>query len=272
MYKSHCFIAFRLLIVLCSSQQVLCTSKQLIIIEQPSKKPIFNEKATADLCEICRHGKVDLERVKAAIKNRANPNEYEPISRWTPLHWASVYGNTDIAKYLIANGADIESKDPHDMRPLHLACIFVQPDMVKLLVGKGADTEAKTYKDETSLARALENPSAPANPDRPALYEIAECLLSKNPKLATIASKTGETPLHKVCRRHFGYTKLALLLIEYKASVDAKNAKDKTPLQLASQKGDLEMLAKLQPFSKLNTRKSESQTQPDKSRRQSSKQ
>jgi ankyrin repeat protein len=39
----------------------------------------------------------------------------------TPLHWAAYYDQTDIAKLLIAEGADVKAKDRENFTPLQWA-------------------------------------------------------------------------------------------------------------------------------------------------------
>jgi len=64
----------------------------------------------------------------------------------TLLHRAAMSGNTDIAKFLIDNGADVNAKGFKDSRPLHWACLFKQFDVAKLLLDSGADVNAFNYK------------------------------------------------------------------------------------------------------------------------------
>ena len=54
------------------------------------------------------------------------------------MHYASVYGNTDIVKYLVDNGANIEAKGCDDMTPLYVS---TKLEITKYLVDNGANID-----------------------------------------------------------------------------------------------------------------------------------
>ena len=57
----------------------------------------------------------------------------------TPLHWASGHGRVDLAKVLVAAGADIDAQRNNGNTPLHEAANYKKPDLVTYLVLQGAD-------------------------------------------------------------------------------------------------------------------------------------
>ena len=57
----------------------------------------------------------------------------------TPLHWAALYGHTDIARFFIDKGADVNTTDDEGYNPLHLAAKEGNSDTVKVLISAGAD-------------------------------------------------------------------------------------------------------------------------------------
>ena len=95
-------------------------------------------------------GRNDTELVKWALKQGANVN-IRNSSGWTPFHIACYWGYMDIVAVLVENDADIHAKDESDQTPLHLSCARGHRDVVQLLFDKGVDINAKTYKGETSL-------------------------------------------------------------------------------------------------------------------------
>jgi ankyrin repeat protein len=86
----------------------------------------------------------------------------------TPLASAAAAKRIDIARVLIANGANVNAKAANDFSPLHDAAANGNLDLVKLLLEKGADINAKTNDGKTPLAYAQEHNRA----------EVAEFLQS----------------------------------------------------------------------------------------------
>ena len=63
---------------------------------------------------------------------------FQPLIGWTPLHYASVFGNTQVTKLLIANGADVSAKTKGGHTPLGLAIECDNKETVALLRKHGA--------------------------------------------------------------------------------------------------------------------------------------
>ena len=59
-----------------------------------------------------------------------------------PLHWAALYGNTDVISILIQHGADIHGKGLLGRMPIHFACIKGEVACIAELVKLGADVES----------------------------------------------------------------------------------------------------------------------------------
>ena len=71
---------------------------------------------------------------------------------YTPLYGSIVGHHTETVKLLIANGADVNVKNPLCSRtPLHLAAAYGYRDIVELLVDKGADVNAREDDRDTPL-------------------------------------------------------------------------------------------------------------------------
>lgn len=73
---------------------------------------------------------------------------------WTPLHFAALFGQVEIAKILLDAGADLEATEQlHNSTPLLLAVRAGQEKMTALLLDKGADSDA--YDDASILDHAV---------------------------------------------------------------------------------------------------------------------
>jgi len=109
-----------------------------------------------DFFGACEQG--DLERVKRVYKKGANlkykvyePNRHYGVTEQMPIHVASQKGHTEVVKYLVENGVDIDSERDfptrdHDERytPFIDAVIHDRVETVKYLVENGADINFKT--------------------------------------------------------------------------------------------------------------------------------
>ncbi|KAI0003433.1 hypothetical protein F4779DRAFT_621915 [Xylariaceae sp. FL0662B] len=65
----------------------------------------------------------------------------------TPLHLAILHKCPDIAKDLVAAGANVDAKDFNGVMPLYLACAQKTPEMIQLLVVKSANTKDISRND-----------------------------------------------------------------------------------------------------------------------------
>lgn len=70
-----------------------------------------------------------------------------------PLFNAAQY-RPDLARVLIANGADVNATDKFGQTPLHAAVGSGRIDLVELLISRGAAINAKDGNGETPLQRA----------------------------------------------------------------------------------------------------------------------
>ncbi len=66
----------------------------------------------------------------------------------TALHWAVYWDNLDLAKALLAKGADVEAATRLGATPLYLAAVNGNAAMLRLLVEAGADPKATVLQNE----------------------------------------------------------------------------------------------------------------------------
>jgi ankyrin repeat protein len=77
---------------------------------------------------------------------------------WTALHWAAVKGNTAALRFLIRNGADVNSISTNDYNqtPLLFAINFNRINTAKILINKRADVNQKDLFGSSPLSSSLE--------------------------------------------------------------------------------------------------------------------
>ena len=93
----------------------------------------------------------DLKKVALAL-NLGLGVDAKFKCNYTPLHWAVRKDNLEITKFLIASGANVNSKDLLDRLPLHFA---VSVAIAELLISAGSDVNAKGYMGLSSLGWAV---------------------------------------------------------------------------------------------------------------------
>ena len=82
---------------------------------------------------------------------------YRETMKLTPLGSAMAIGRNDLARTLIAHGADVNVKAVNDLRPLHTAAARGNLESATLLLEHGADISATTTDGKTALAYAEEH-------------------------------------------------------------------------------------------------------------------
>lgn len=109
-----------------------------------TKPDLVNSKTSAGLTPL--HLATVLgqsETAAALIAAKADVNAKDEAGR-TPLHLAARHGSLAIAQQLLAHGAAIDEKDKEGQTPLHCAAICGQTEIAKLLVEKNAKLNEAT--------------------------------------------------------------------------------------------------------------------------------
>jgi ankyrin repeat protein len=172
-----------------------------------------------------------LELAKYLIAKGANVNELN-IQKETPLVYAAEGGHLKLAELLIAKGADVNIKTTLNAAPIHYALWADRTEVFNLLLKKGADFKLTRGEGFTMLHEAAGGASA----------EIVDLLLKKG---MTVDQKTsfGATPLHFASRH--GSEEIVSLLIKKGADVNALSQDGLWPLELAAKRGRTEVAAML---------------------------
>jgi len=95
--------------------------------------------------------KQDVAAVKQALAQEADPNGQDPEFGVTALNWASLIGNVEIARILLAGGADVNGKSRDGGGPLSGAAFMGRADVCELLINNGGDPKQKNAKGEDPL-------------------------------------------------------------------------------------------------------------------------
>jgi hypothetical protein len=107
---------------------------------------------------------------------------------------------------------------PRGQTLLHEAAMVGEAELAAVLIRSGADPDAKEAEGHTPLYRAVTG-------------DVARLLLAAGATVDVASSPTRGTALHQAARR--GYASVAQALLAHGATIDARDAKEQTPLRRA---------------------------------------
>ncbi|KAL3865615.1 hypothetical protein ACJMK2_042987 [Sinanodonta woodiana] len=152
----------------------------------------------------------------------------------TPLHFALMFGNVEIAKKLIEKGCDINlSSGRLDKTPLHISSEMGSKTIAEILIEKGADPMAKDRKGHSPMHYASMNGEK----------DIVVMLMEQNADQSEARSlkhrrkkeMKGLTPIHYAARR--GRVDVLKSLIQSGVNADLPDMYGRSPLYLAARFG-----------------------------------
>jgi ankyrin repeat protein len=159
-------------------------------------------------------------------------NARRPSDNCTPLFMSSKKGHPDVTRLLLWLRAEPNVHDKHGLTPLHLASGGGHLKVAWLLLECGADADARDKNGHTPLHLA-------SGGDH---LQIAWLLLDRAAD-ANSRNKNGDTPLHLVSEE--GHPELAWLLLDRGADENVRNKNGDTPLHLAARGGHLGVVQRL---------------------------
>lgn len=127
--------------------------------------------------------------VEALIARGAEVNATESLRGQTALMWAAVENQTDVARLLIAKGADVRAKSKAGYAPLMFAAREGHVEMARLLLDAGAEINQAAPNGATVLRMAVDGLQ----------YATAMFLLEQGAD-PNVLNKQGETALHSAIR------------------------------------------------------------------------
>ena len=117
-----------------------------VLIDSPRLKPEDrNASDESPLMMAALKGELDL--AKRLIAKGADVNK----PGWTPLHYAATSGHLGMIRLLLEEHAFIDAQSPNGTTPLMMAASYGSPEAVKLLVEEGADIAMRNQKQMTAM-------------------------------------------------------------------------------------------------------------------------
>lgn len=188
----------------------------------------------------CQSGDTKLARI--LIRNGVNVNQSGYIYEMTPLILACVKNKFDVISELIGNNID-EIGMSYEISPLTIACINGNEELVDLLINsEGIDVNKEIeIKSGAALAFACEK----------GCKDIVELLIKEGANTNENVEILYENALSAVVDR--GYTRLERLLLNCKARVSKKAEYYGTPLKIALEKENFELVNCLEKHKYINS-------------------
>jgi ankyrin repeat protein len=170
----------------------------------------------------------DIDRYWTERMPTMHPTQPEAV----PLYYASLCGFVGLAEHLIAaHSRDVNSRGGSHTTALHAASVKGHLQVASLLLRNGADPDSRDHLGRVPLHRVSQGGLMAKSS-----LEIARLLVNSGADV-NVTDDEGCAPLHAAAQS--GYREIAELLLGSGASLDARNKKQETPLELSCLMGSL---------------------------------
>eukprot|EP01135_Chromosphaera_perkinsii_P003434 Nk52_evm3s243 gene=Nk52_evmTU3s243 len=190
----------------------------------------------------------NLQKLKISLKLlRSGVNSTAGSLAQTALHKSAKYGHIKCALYLLEAGADIEFRDAEGRTALAIAAFFGEMEMVKLLISNGANVDSQDNKKKNIVMHALYSlrPGEGKSP-KGGQHEESQLELIKNKEALRLVKyltiecnanlelldNSNNTVVHVACR-HRRADCLEFLVMRVPGQVLARNCRQELPLHFA---------------------------------------
>mmetsp|Transcript_26130 Transcript_26130/g.33884 ORF Transcript_26130/g.33884 Transcript_26130/m.33884 type:complete len:846 (+) Transcript_26130:179-2716(+) len=173
----------------------------------------------------------NLSEVKSLVNSGQSPNEI-PNTDWTPLCFATYYGQPSIVQYLLQAGADVNKPLNMGATPLFIACEHQKMDCLRILVEefKGDPNIVCPGSGTGPFLKACESGN----------MEIVQYMVNDAKCDINLAQNDGATPFFLACQGN----KIEVVKFLIGAGVDVNKGKrdSATPLIVAAELGHTEVV------------------------------
>lgn len=171
--------------------------------------------------------KGDREEINHLLEAGVDINKPDHVNRRTALFYAITAKNTDIIKFLLSRGADINFVDQYGTNPLILSLNDVSLEIPKLLIENGADINCRNFRKMTPLCHAayLGN------------IDLVKLLLNYGAKIDYVHSD-GYTPL--IAAVESNKIEMVQFFLNKGLDINGKNGSENNPLLAALHLNELD--------------------------------
>lgn len=115
---------------------------------------LIERGASLSFHDACGAG--ETERAKQMLGDDPTLLDRRSSDGYPPLGLAIFFGNRDLAKFLIEQGADVDAAadNPQRVAPVHAAAAVCDHEILQMLIERGADANARQQLDYTPLHTA----------------------------------------------------------------------------------------------------------------------
>ncbi len=216
-----------------------------ILLDHGAEANAENRQSKNSLDQVSRGeygSQEDGVRVAQLLLERGVDVNASDKDHWTPLHSASYYGRSEIVRVFLDHGADVNAENHEGETPLELVARGKDHSkgdgvrVAQLLLDRGADVKAQPKGHWTPLNWA----SYYGKPDMVRVLIDHGATVNLNAENGLL-----RTPLQDVSRGEYESqddgVRVAQLLLERGADVNAQDINRETPLHFASSSGRIEI-------------------------------